>query len=133
MPKAIYVNLPVRDLKRATDFYEDIGFLITPQFSNEQTAAFSISESIFVMLHTYEGFGRFTSRPIADGRNANEVMIALQVETKREVNELVERAVAVGGREPRAPQDQGFMVERVFEDPDGHVWSVFWFDIGQLF
>lgn len=132
MPKAIYVNLPVRDLQRSRDFYEDLGFLLNPDFSSDQTAAFVISNAMFVMLHTHESFGRLTNKRIADSHTITEVMVALQVDTKQEVTGLVDRAVAVGGTELRDGQDHGFMVARSFEDPDGHIWEVFWFDVGEL-
>ena len=35
MPKMIFVNLPVADLKRATAFYESIGSTKNPQYSDD--------------------------------------------------------------------------------------------------
>jgi predicted lactoylglutathione lyase len=31
--------------------------------------------------------------------------------------------------EPCPQQDYGFMYGRSFEDPDGHIWEVFWMDV----
>ena len=31
-------------------------------------------------------------------------------------------------KEPREPQDMGFMYLRAFEDLDGHIWEIFWMD-----
>jgi predicted lactoylglutathione lyase len=42
---------------------------------------------------------------------------------------MVEQAIAAGGREPRAPQDFGFMYGRSFEDLDGHIWEPMWMDM----
>jgi uncharacterized protein len=47
------------------------------------------------------------------------------------VHELVDRAAAAGGRETRPPEDHGFMFMRSFEDPDGHIWEIFWMDPAQ--
>ena len=55
-------------------------------------------------------------------------LLALQVDSKEMVNEIFDKALAAGGRAPREAQDHGFMYERAFEDPDGHIWEVFWFD-----
>lgn len=33
-----------------------------------------------------------------------------------------------GGKEPRPKQDCGFMVQRTFEDLDGHNWEPFFMD-----
>jgi uncharacterized protein len=35
------------------------------------------------------------------------------------------RALAAGGWTPMPAKDLGFMYQRGFEDPDGHLWEVF--------
>lgn len=132
MPQAIYVNLPVADLRRAMDFFKGLGFAFNLQFTNEQAAALVISETIFVMLHTPASFRRFTQKAIADTAKTTEAILALQVESRERVNALMQRALKSGGREPREPEDHGFMYGRAFEDLDGHIWEVFWMDVGLL-
>jgi uncharacterized protein len=44
------------------------------------------------------------------------------------VDELVQAAVAAGGKAPLPAKDHGFMYQRVFEDLDGHMWEVLWAD-----
>jgi uncharacterized protein len=56
------------------------------------------------------------------------VLTALAVESKAKVHELADKAIAAGAKEPRPPQDYGFMFGRSFEDPDGHIWEAFWMD-----
>lgn len=41
---------------------------------------------------------------------------------------MADAATRAGGKEAREPQDYGFMFGRSFEDPDGHIWEVFWMD-----
>jgi predicted lactoylglutathione lyase len=128
MPKAIYVNLPVADLKRSMVFFEALGFSFNKQFTNDDAASLVISETIFAMLHTPDSFRRFTSKALSDAHKTTEVLLTLQVENKEMVNELTDKALKAGGREPRAPEDHGFMFGRAFEDPDGHIWEIFWMD-----
>ena len=59
MPKAIYVNLPVADLKRSMVFFEALGFSFNQQFTNDDAACLVISETIFAMLHMPDSFRRF--------------------------------------------------------------------------
>ena len=47
-------------------------------------------------------------------------------DSKEVVNEIVDKALTAGGRAPSEAQDHGFMYERAFEDPDGHIWEIFW-------
>jgi hypothetical protein len=35
MPTMIFVNLPVRELDRAVEFFTSLGFIFTPQFTDE--------------------------------------------------------------------------------------------------
>jgi predicted lactoylglutathione lyase len=128
MPKMIFVNLPVADLARAVAFYEAVGAVREPRFSDHTAACMVLSEAIHVMLLTHDKFRQFTPKPIAD-RGVTEVLLALSAENRDEVDAVVERAGAAGGvKDPGFNQDLGFMYGRSFEDPDGHVWEVMWMD-----
>lgn len=128
MTRMIFVNLPVDDLTRAKRFYEGLGFVNNPQFSDETAACMVWSESIFVMILTHAKWATFTSRPIPD-TGSSEVMLCLSCENREEVNSLAEAAGTHGGTADINPQqDYGFMMSRSFADPDGHVWEVMWMD-----
>ncbi|HEY4250552.1 MAG TPA: VOC family protein [Roseomonas sp.] len=130
MAKLIFVNLPVSDLPRATAFYEAVGAVKNPQFSDDTASCMVFSETIHAMLLTHEKFRQFTPKPIADARTTSEVLICLSAESRAEVDSVVDRAVAAGGRaEPGPTQDFGFMYGRSFEDPDGHIWELMWMDV----
>lgn len=126
--RMIFVNLPVRDLDRSKAFFEALGFHFNPQFTDATAACLVISPHIHAMLLTHEKFQSFTHRPICDARASTEVLIALSCESREEVDRLVDKAIANGGAQFRDPADHGFMYERNFEDPDGHVWECFWMD-----
>jgi uncharacterized protein len=125
MATQIYVNLPVKHLERSIDFFTRLGYAFDPQFTNENATCMIIGENIFVMLLVEPFFQGFASKPIADATKATEVILALPVGSRAEVDELVAKAVAAGGTTPRAPQDLGFMYQHGYDDPDGHAWEVF--------
>jgi predicted lactoylglutathione lyase len=126
----IFVNLPVSDLKRATSFYEAIGATKNPQFSDDTASCMVFSETIYAMLLTHEKYAQFTSKTIVDARTSSEVMIALSADSRAAVDDMVEKAKAAGTTiDPNPTQDLGFMYGRSFEDPDGHIWEVFWMDV----
>jgi len=128
MPTMIFVNLPVKDLAASKAFYEALGFTNNPQFTDETAACMVISETIFVMLLTYDKFSQFTDRKIADAHATHEVLTALSRDSREAVHEITDKAIAAGGKETRDPMDMGFMFQRAFEDPDGHVWEMVWMD-----
>ena len=127
MTKMIFINLPVRDLQAATNFYLAIGGTLNPQFSNDQASSIMFSDSIGVMLLTHPHYGQFTTRQIGDARRDSQMLIALTAGSKDEVNATIEKGVAAGGRaDPNPAQDLGFMFNRHIEDPDGNVWEFLW-------
>ena len=133
MPKQIFINLPVRDLPKAKAFYEAIGAVNNPQFSDDSGACMVVSDTIFVMLLTHAKWASFTQKPIADARQASEVMLALSADDRKAVDALVVAAGANGGKaDVNPPQDHGFMYGRSFEDVDGHIWETFFMDMSPV-
>jgi hypothetical protein len=128
MNKQIYVNLPIKNMERSKAFFSSLGFSFNPQFTNEQGACMVVSEHIYVMLLTETFFQTFTHKPIADAGKVTEVLVCLSCESRAEVDELVAKALAAGGKAPRAPQDHGFMYGHGFEDLDGHIWELVYMD-----
>jgi predicted lactoylglutathione lyase len=124
----MFVNLPVSDLKKTMVFYKALGFKFNPQFTDDTAACMVISEHNYVMLLTQTKWAQFSSKPIPDARKMTGVLIALALESKNAVDDMVERAVQSGGKEPRPKQDHGFMFQRTFEDIDGHTWEPFFMD-----
>ena len=129
MSKLIFVNLPVADLPRAKTFYEAIGATNDPRFTDDTAACMAFSDTIHVMLLTQDKFRQFTPKPIADAHQTSEVLICMSADTRDAVDDITEKALAAGGREPRRKQDHGFMYGRSFEDPDGHIWEPMWMDL----
>ena len=133
MPKQIFINLPVRDLPKAKAFYEAIGAVNNPQFSDDTAACMVLSDTIFVMLLTHTKWATFTQKPIVDARQASEVMLALNADDRNAVDALVAAASANGGKADVNPrQDLGFMYGRSFEDLDGHIWETFFMYMSQM-
>lgn len=129
MSKMIFINLPVADLTRSMAFYEAIGATNNPQFTDETAACMVISETIHVMLLTHEKWAGFTTRPIADAHKTGQVMLALSCDDREAVDNMVGAAGKGGGQADINPvQDHGFMLNRSFADPDGHIWEAFWMD-----
>lgn len=131
MPRNLYVTLPIKDLKRSVDFFTALGFAFDQQFSSENGAALVVNDSTRVMLATEPFFSTLTKVPIVDARASTEVLLALSLDSRAEVDELVQKAVAAGAAEGHDPEDLGFMYSRAFVDLDGHQWGVLHMDMAQ--
>lgn len=132
MARKIFVNLPIKDMERSKAFFQALGFGFNPQFTNEQGACMVIGEDIFVMLLTEPFFQTFTKKPVADANKSTEVLTCLSCDSREEVDELVRKARAAGGKVPNAPQDHGFMYGHGFEDLDGHIWELAYMDMSAV-
>lgn len=128
MKTKIFVNLPVKDLRKSIAFYEALGYKVNPQFTDDTAACIVISDEIYVMLLTHAKFREFTPLDIVDATKQTQVLIALDAPSKEKVNEAIDIALANGGSEPRPTQDYGFMYSRALADPDGHIWEMFWME-----
>ncbi|MGZ5272021.1 MAG: VOC family protein [Ramlibacter sp.] len=132
MARKIFVNLPIKDMERSKAFFAALGFSFNPQFTNDQGACMVISEDIYAMLLVEPFFQGFTKKPIADASKSTEVLVCLSCDSRAEVDALVRKALAAGGKAPNAPQDHGFMYGHGFEDPDGHLWELMWMDMAAV-
>jgi predicted lactoylglutathione lyase len=124
MTRQIFVNLAIADMKRSRAFFEALGFSFNPQFTNDQGACMVIADNIYAMLLVKPFFKTFVDTEIADATKTTEVLTCLSCSSREEVDTLVKKAVASGGKTHRQPQDHGFMYGHGFVDPDGHVWEL---------
>jgi predicted lactoylglutathione lyase len=125
--RMIFLSLPVQDLPAARAFYEGLGFRINEYSSDEATASVVVDENIVVTLQTRERFADLA------GGNAGEpsrptAVPCLTVEERAEVDDLVSKAVAAGGREWLPAREEEARYTGSFTDPDGNVWQVMWLD-----
>jgi uncharacterized protein len=127
MATNIFVNLPVKDLRKTMEFFSKLGYTFNQQFTDEKAACMVISETIYAMLLTEPFFkGFIPNKEVADTSKTKEVLVALSADSRQHVDDMVDKAIAAGGKKFREPEDHGFMYARSFEDLDGHVWEVLW-------
>ena len=133
MATSIFVNLPVKDLEKSKQFFSKLGYTFNPQFTDEKAACMIISDTIYAMLLSEPFFkGFIPNKEIADTSKTKEVLTALSTDSRQQVDDMADKAIAAGGKQFREPEDHGFMYARSFEDLDGHVWEVIWMDPGHL-
>jgi len=128
----IFVNLPVKDLNKTIEFFTRLGFTFNPQFTDENATCMIVGENIFVMLLVDKFFKTFTKKDISDTSKNTEVIVALAVESREKVDQVINMAVGSGGREHKEPQDHGWMYGRGFEDINGHLWEIIYMDESAL-
>lgn len=131
MATQIFLNLPVKDLNKSIDFFTQLGFTFNSQFTDENATCMIIGENIFSMLLVEKFFQTFTKKEVANAHNTTEAIIAISVESREQVDQIVEKAIHAGGSSHRDVKDHGWMYEHGFEDLDGHLWEILYIDESQ--
>jgi predicted lactoylglutathione lyase len=121
--RMIFVNLPVKDLEASKRFFGELGFEFNPEFTDDSATAMVVDENIVVMLLVENRFRDFINGEIADP-DTTEVLTCLSADSREEVDEMVEKAIAAGGKPWKPAMAEGPMYGGSFQDPDGHVWEV---------
>lgn len=133
MSTMTFINLPVKDLAKATEFFTRLGFSFDQQFTDENATRMIISDDASVMLAVEPFFkGFITPQAITDTSNSREVIVGLSAESREQVDDLVDKALVAGAQGLGEPQDDGFMYMRGFRDLDGHQWSFIYMDMSSI-
>lgn len=125
--RGLFVNVAVSDLQRSIAFFTELGFTFNAKFTDEKAACLVIGETSSVMLLQDSFFSTFTNKPTVDASRSTEAIIAVSCQNRDEVDQIVDRALTLGG-EAAGQMDRDIMYMRSFFDPDGHHWEMFWMD-----
>jgi len=109
MATQIFVNLPVKDINKLIEFFTQLGFTFNAQFTDANAICMIIGENIFAMLLVEEFFKTFTKKSIADSFKSTEVLLGVSAESRKAVDEMVNKALAAGGKAPNDKQAHGYM------------------------
>ncbi len=132
MATKVFINLPVKNLAKSKEFFQNLGFSFNPQFTDEKAGCMIVSDSIFVMLLTETYFKSFIDTKVCDAHHSTEVLIALDATSAEEVKQFISKAELLGGKIYAQAQDQGWMYQHSFADLDGHKWEMAYLDMNQL-
>jgi predicted lactoylglutathione lyase len=135
MTKQFWINLPVKDVARSRAFFSSLGFTFNTAHGNtDDSACLLIGENhAVVMLFTEPQMENFMRSKIADTKQGSEVLLSFDAESREEVDEFAQKAVAAGGTLYAEPAEfQGWMYGCGFADPDGHRWNVLFMDMEKM-
>ena len=121
-PRISMVSLGVRDLERATDFYED--GLGLPRISSPPGVAFFNLDGTWLGLCERKALAEDADLP-EEGSGFSGINLAHNVSSEAEVDQVIAAAIEAGATLVKAPAraDWGGY-HGYFSDPDGHLWEV---------
>lgn len=115
-------------MTKSVEFFTKLGFEFNAQFTDENATGMIVNDNTFVMLLVESFFKTFTKKDISVAAKSTEVIVALSADSREQVDELVHKALAAGGKPSNDPADHGFMYAWSFQDIDGHLWEVMYMD-----
>ena len=128
MNAKIFLNLPVESLERTTKFYEKLGFTFNSDFTDEKGTCMVVSDEIYIMFLTERFFKSFTKKEIPSPHKMPQCIVALSVDSRAEVDRLVNLAFEAGAGEYYNIADMESMYLKSFSDPDGHLIEIFYME-----
>ena len=131
----LWINLPVKNVAASSSFFKALGFTFNTQYGNSENSASLLvgKQNVVVMLFDEPTFKGFCTTEVADTNLGTEVLISIGVDSKEEVDELAQKAIAAGGTSPHQPSEmKGWMYGCLFIDLDGHKWNVLYMDMSKM-
>ena len=125
--KNTYLNLPIRNVADTDAFFAQLGLEKDETFSSEDTTTAKITENTFLMLLADK---RFTTFVDGDPEPVNNnLTIAIQFDTRDEVDAFYQKAIGAGATDTTKPnpEAEAFMYGKAFRDINGHIWELFAF------
>jgi len=135
MTKEIWINIPVKDIKKSVAFFTHLGFSLNPQHgeSSESASVIIGDRNVVLMLFEERTFARFSGNPIADVTKGTEVLFSIDAESRTEVDEMAKKVVEAGGYVYGQPtENYGWMYGCGFVDIDGHRWNLLHMDLDKM-
>ena len=75
MARQIFVNLPVKDLKKSIEFLTKLSFSFNPQFTDENATCMIVGEDSFVILLVEKFFKTFTKKEFVMQQKAQKLFL----------------------------------------------------------
>jgi uncharacterized protein len=135
-PRVDVITLAVEDIERALRFYRDgLGFesrgVIGTQWTDEESGAngaiavFKFESGLLLSLYPRSDLAKDAAIPAGPAR-PGEFSLGQLVQSRAEVDELIEKAEAAGAA-VTTPRDRPWGIySGYFRDLDGHLWEIIW-------
>jgi predicted lactoylglutathione lyase len=135
-PRVDVITLAVEDLERALRFYRDgLGFeskgVIGTQWTDEESGAngaiavFKFESGLLLSLYPRSDLAKDAAIPAGPAR-PGEFSLGQLVQSRAEVDELIEKAEAAGAAVTTPRNRPWGIYSGYFRDLDGHLWEIIW-------
>ena len=125
-PRVSLATLGVADVARATEFYESLGWRLSPASVPGVVSFFQTAGGLLSLVKTDDISGD-AGLPPRESTDFRGVMLAINVASRAAVDEALRSVVQAGAVLVKAGSETpwgGYL--GYFTDPDGHLWEITW-------
>jgi len=125
-PRVSLATLGVADVARATEFYESLGWRLSPASVPGVVSFFQTAGGLLSLVKT-DDISADAGLPPRESTDFRGVMLAINVESRAAVDEALRSVVQAGAvlvKAGSATPWGGYL--GYFTDPDGHLWEITW-------
>lgn len=126
--KQIFINLPVENLEKSAKFYTELGFTLYPKFTFKDQICVAWSDQILVMLQSKAFLSKFSDKVSLASDQYLLPTFTLPVDSLGQMNEIADKALQFGGKEPSPIIEESYLQVRTIQDLDGHSWGILYLD-----
>ncbi|EPR69122.1 VOC family protein [Cyclobacterium qasimii] len=130
MTQELWLNLPVKDLKKTKAFFTSLGF--ETMRDAPEMVGFKIG-NVPVMMVSHTQFEKYALHKVTDTSNSSEVLISVAAPDRKYVDSMAFTVEKAGGKVFSLPSEiQGWLYSCAFTDLDGHRWNLLYMDPGKM-
>ena len=123
-PRVSLATLGVADVARATEFYESLGWRLSPASVPALVSYFETAGGLLSLIKTDDISADAAIAP-RDSADFRGVLLSIFVESREAVDEALRSAVQAGATLVKTMSDAERGGSRgYFADPDGHLWQI---------
>ena len=122
----VVIALPTADRRRAHAFAQTLGLETPGELAEDgvpEPLRVQLNEHAALMYVPTGGFGWITAGRVTADPSSSECLLSLQVDSDTEVDDIIGRVEAAGGRVTSSPEQKTWGYTGTFIDPDGHLWE----------
>lgn len=135
MTKELWINLPVKNVKKSLDFFTQIGFILNKKHPpNEEGGSLLVGDKgLVIMLFQENTFKGFVQNELIDAKKGSEVLFSIDAQSEEEVDQLAKQVIKAGGKIFSEPQlKNGWMYGCGFIDLDNHRWNILYMNFEKM-
>ncbi|EEQ87905.2 uncharacterized protein BDCG_03025 [Blastomyces dermatitidis ER-3] len=128
------ISLATTDIEATKRFGTALGFTVQACYDADTTLRLKYDDSFGIFYATHSVISKFlpAGREIASTKVAHEVIVTLSVNSKEQVDTMIQNGLAAGGKEgPNMVPEEcagAALYSRSIEDPDGHLYEILFYD-----